>query len=123
MQRLWISLVLLAPTQVWAAESPTMASAALQTLWALLVVVGLILALYALTRKRWVFGFAKTGEKAIKVIEMRPLLPKTSLALVEVRGREYLLGINSGSIQLLADLSQAPTATRPDFSSLLAEGQ
>jgi flagellar protein FliO/FliZ len=123
MQRLWISLVLLAPTQVWAAESPTMASAALQTLWALLVVVGLILALYALARKRWAFGFAKTGEKAIKVIEMRPLLPKTSLALVEVRGREYLLGINSGSIQLLADLSQAPTATRPDFSSLLAEGQ
>lgn len=123
MQRLWISLFLLTPTRVLAADSPTMASAALQTLWALLVVVGLILALYALARKRSFFAFAKTGGKAIKVIEMRPLLPKTSLALVEVRGREYLLGINAGSIQLLADLSQTSAGTRPDFASLLPEEQ
>ena len=123
MQRLWIGLFVLAPTQALATESPTLAAAALQTLWALLVVVGLILALYALARKRWLFGLGKAGGSAITVIEMRPLLPKTTLALVEVRGREYLLGISSGNIQLLAELSPTPAATRPDFSSLLAEGQ
>lgn len=97
-----------------------MANAALQTLWALLVVAGLILALYALARKRFALGGLGSG--TIKVIEMRPLLPKTSLALVEVRGREYLLGISSGNIQLLADLSgTVPQQPQPSFSQLLQE--
>ena len=96
-----------------------MASAALQTLWALLVVIGLILALYALARKRFALG--GLGGGSIKVIEMRPLLPKTTLALVEVRGREYLLGISAGNIQLLADLSAAPPGPQPNFSQLLQD--
>jgi flagellar protein FliO/FliZ len=123
MRCLWIGLFELAPTPDPPPDSPTLHTAAQQTLWALLVVVGLILALYALARKRWLFGLGKSGGNAITVIEMRPLLPKTTLALVEVRGREYLLGISSGGIELLADLSQPPDPGRPDFASLLAEGQ
>lgn len=97
-----------------------MTNAALQTLWALLVVVGLILALYALARKRFALGSLGGGN--IKVIEMRPLLPKTSLALVEVRGREYLLGISAGTIHLLADLSAQPPQSPPtSFSQLLRD--
>jgi flagellar protein FliO/FliZ len=118
----WSCFFILAPTRVLAADSPILAAAALQTLWALLVVIGLILALYALARKRWLFGLGKGGNNAITVVELRPLMPKTTLALVEVRGREYLLGISAGNIQLLADLNQAPTAVRPDFASLLHEG-
>lgn len=97
-----------------------MANAALQTLWALLIVVGLILALYALACKRFALGGLGSGN--IKVIEMRPLLPKATLALVEVRGREYLLGISGGNIQLLADLQATPPETQPtSFSQLLRE--
>jgi len=110
------------PAIAFAGESPSMTSAALQTLWALLIVIGLIFAFYALARKRLLPG-KFGGNHTIRVIEMRPLSPKASLALVEVRGREYLLGINAGNIQLLADLSTDKPAVDPDFSSILAEKQ
>lgn len=117
----WTCLFIVLPSTGLAAETASMTNAALQTIWALLIVIGLILALYALARKRLVLG--KLGGSAIRVIEMRPLLPKASLALVEVRGREYLLGINAGNIQLLADLSAIEPANNSDFSSLLAENK
>jgi len=98
-----------------------MTSAFLQTLWALLIVVGLILALYALARKRLPLG--KPGGNNIRVIEIRPLVPKATLALVEVRGREYLLAINAGDIRLLADLSTSKQGNDADFSSILAESK
>jgi len=96
-----------------------MTTAALQTLWALLIVVGLIFVLYALARKRLTLG--KLGGNSIRVIEMRPLVPKATLALVEVRGREYLLAINAGNIALLADLNAGKNAQNSDFSSILTE--
>lgn len=117
---LLLALTLL-PTLAWAAESPTMTETLLRTAWALLVVIGLILALYGLSKKR--FFLNKPGSKVINVIELRPLQPKSTLALVEVRGREYLLGISANSINLLADLSDkpAPPTKTTDFSTLLAE--
>lgn len=119
MQTAWICLFVLFPATALAGENPSLGTAALQTIWALLIVIGLILAFYALARKRLVLG--KLGGNAIRVIEMRPLFPKATLALVEVRGREYLLGINAGNIQLLAELPSTKTGNDSDFSSLLAE--
>ncbi len=114
--------LLLFPTTVCAAESLSMGSAVLQMSWALLIVVGLILALYGLTKKRLLLG--KMGGNAIKIIEIRALMPKSTLALVEVRGKEYLLGIGSDGIRLLADLSQDDAGNdKPDFESVLAEQQ
>ena len=113
-------LMLLTPTIALAAELPSMGGAFLQMGWALLVVIGLILAIYGLAKKRLFLG--KMGGNAIKIIEMRPLMPKSSLALVEVRGKEYLLGISADRIQLIADLSQV-AKDKPDFDSLLAERQ
>ena len=107
------------PATAWAAEPPTMASAVLQTAWALLVVAGLILALYGLSKKKLFLG--KMSGNAIKIIELRPLQPKSTLALVEVRGREYLLGISTGGIHLLADLSGETSTQHKDFPTLLAE--
>ncbi|MBM9616488.1 FliO/MopB family protein [Desulfobulbus rhabdoformis] len=99
-----------------------MATAALQTLWALCIVVGLILAFYALAKKRFVLG--KRSGTNIRIIEIRPLQPKATLALVEVRGREFLLGINSGNIQLLTEMNPDSTGDKPkEFSSILAEEQ
>lgn len=117
---LFLTLTLL-PTLAWAAESPTMTETLLRTAWALLVVIGLILALYGLSKKR--FFLNKPGSKVITIIELRPLQPKATLALVEVRGREYLLGVSANSINLLADLSDkpAPPMKSTDFSTLLAE--
>lgn len=113
--------IVFSPAMAWAAEPPDMASALLRTAWALLVVVGLILALYGLSKKRLFLG--KISGNAIKIIEMRPLQPKSSLALVEVRGREYLLGISANSIHLLAELPDEPDKKPADFSALLAKQQ
>ncbi|MGD9950633.1 MAG: FliO/MopB family protein [Desulfobulbus sp.] len=117
----WTSLFIIFPASALAGETPSMTTAALQTLWALLIVIGLILAFYALARKRLFFG--KLAGNNIRVLEMRPLLPKATLALVEVRGREYLLAINAGNIQLLADLTSKKSGNDSDFSSILAENK
>jgi flagellar protein FliO/FliZ len=109
------------PAMAWAAEPPDMASALLRTAWALLVVVGLILALYGLSKKRLLSG--KMGGNDINIIAMRPLQPKSTLAIVEVRGREYLLGISTNSIHLLAELPAEPDKKKPDFSALLSKQQ
>ena len=124
MQALVLMFGLLATaTDAAAAESLSMGSALLQTAWALMVVVGLILALYALARKRPFFS--RSGGNAITIIEMRPLMAKATLALVEVRGKEYLLAISATGIHCLADLSPEAAATpkSPDFEALLAEQQ
>ena len=121
MRLLALALLFAAPVSAWAAEPPSLAAAALQTGWALLVVIGLILALYALARKRLLLG--KIGGKAITVVELRPLAPKTTLALVEVRGREYLLGLSPAGIHLLAEVSANAAPDAPDFAALLAESK
>jgi flagellar protein FliO/FliZ len=118
MQALYLFLLVLSPATALAADPPSMGAAALQVTWALLVVVGLILAIYGIARKRLLLG--KMGGNAIKIIEIRPLMPKSTLALVEVRGKEYLLGISANGIHLLADFS-GDAAGRPDFQSLLAK--
>lgn len=115
-------VLLLTPTPAMAAaDTPHLGSILLQTGWALLVVVGLILALYGLTKKR--FFLAKSGGNAIKIVEMRPLLPKATLALVEVRGKEMLLGISGDRIQLLSHELPQPVANNPQFAELLKEQQ
>ncbi len=118
MPLLFFLLVTLMPLPALAAEPPSMGAALLQASWALLVVAGLILAIYGLARKRLMLG--KAGGSAIKIIELRPLMPKSTLALVEVRGKEYLLGISANGIHLLADCSGA-TEGKPDFQTLLAK--
>lgn len=111
-----------------AATAPpvTIGSALLQTIWALLVVIGIILVLYALTRKR--FGIGKRGTGTINLVELRHIMPKTTLALVEVEGKRLLLGIGSGGISLLADLADEETDRntgmgKTDFAALLHEKQ
>lgn len=115
MSRLAALLLALWPASAWAAEPPDMTSALLRTGWAMLVVIGLILALYGLSKKRLL---PRPGSGSIiRLVEMRPLQPKASLALVEIRGREYLLGIGADSIHLLADLSADPVKKQADTAA------
>ena len=119
-----ISALTAASSPALAATAPTvsMGSALLQTVWALLVVIGIILVLYALSRKR--FGVGRRGSGRINLVEIRHIMPKTTLALVEVEGKRLLLGIGSGRINLLADLANQKTdrntgADSQDFATLL----
>jgi flagellar protein FliO/FliZ len=72
-------------------------------LWGLLIVIGLMLVLYALARKRFsLLGVGGSGK--IKVLEMRPLMARTALALVEVEGEKLLIGIGNGTVRMLTHL-------------------
>ncbi|MDY0389329.1 MAG: flagellar biosynthetic protein FliO [Desulfobulbus oligotrophicus] len=121
MHVLYLLVLTILPEIAWAAPPPTPAGTLFQTAWALMVVIGLILALYGLSKKR--FFLKKGGNHIINVVEVRPIHPKSSLTLVEVRGREYLLGVGPNAIHLLAELNQSsePQKQATDFSSLLAE--
>lgn len=88
--------------------------------WALAVVVGLILILYALARKK--MGYTNAPTNGIKVLEMRPLMPKNTLALIEVQEKQILIGISPNGIQLLTELSSEPTPQK-SFKDVLQENQ
>ena len=78
--------------------------------WGLLVVLGILLIIYAIMRKR--LSFIKHNDKsAIKIIEIRHLMPKKSLCIVEVGNQEYLLGLGSDTINLLSPVSTKTSET------------
>lgn len=115
MKLLSIALVL-APSLVLAAEdgkSASLLTPALKMLGALAVIIGLLLLVYAASRKG--FGFLpKQREGAIKILETKPLGGKKFLCLVTVRGEEMLLGLSNDRIECLSKLT--PGA---DFSATL----
>jgi len=93
-------------TSLAAAEEFDEVAAYFKMMWGLLIVLAFMLVLYALFRKRFSI-INPRGAKAIRVLEIQPLMPRKAICLVEVRGREYLLGVGSESITLLADLDGA----------------
>jgi len=110
-----ILLVLLSPQTATAAAEMSDTSAYLRLTWGLLIVLGIILIFYALAKKR--FSLLNSSEKnLIKVLEIRHLMPKKSVCLIEVRGREYLLGIGAENVSLIAGLPQNSEST---FASIL----
>lgn len=108
-------LVLLSPQTATAAAEISDTSAYLRLTWGLLIVLGIILIFYALAKKR--FSLLNSSEKnLIKVLEIRHLMPKKSICLIEVRGREYLLGIGADNVSLIAGLPQNSEST---FAAIL----
>lgn len=94
---------------------PTLFSAGLRMFWGLLVVLGILLIIYSLMRKR--LSFLKHNDKAfIKILEIRHIMPKKSLCLVEVGGQEFLLGLGNDTINLLSPVS---TKARETFNETL----
>lgn len=77
----------------------------LRMIWGLLIVLGIILILYGLVKKRFSL-LATSPRQEIKVVEVKPLLGKKALCLVEVRGREYLIGIGGDTVTHLATLGE-----------------
>ena len=98
-----------------ATPEPSLTSAALRMFWGLLVVLGVLLVIYGLARKR--LSLVHSNKKSqIKIIEIRHLMAKKSLCLVEVAGQEYLLGLGNETINLLAKLDNRGSHS---FSSTL----
>lgn len=97
-------------------NSDIMASS-FRVIWGLLVVLGIILLLYGLLRKRFSL-LSSLPDKEINVIEIKPLMGKKAICLVEVRGREYLLGISETQISNIATL---PAKNTKNFSETLQD--
>ncbi len=95
---------------------PTLFSAGLRMFWGLLVVLGILLIIYAIMRKR--LSFIKHNDNSvIKIKEIRHLMPKKSICLVEVGDQEYLLGLGSDTINLISPVSTKKNET---FDNALA---
>lgn len=75
-----------------------------RVIWGLLIVLGIILILYGLLRKRFSLLSSST-DKEIQIREIKPLMGKKALCLVEVRGQEFLIGISDSTISTLANLT------------------
>ena len=107
------------PPFVLSAESFSMLNSSLKMIWGLLVVLGILLIIYGLVKKR-VTLLQGGGKGIIKVIESRHLMPKKSLFLIEVRGKEYLVGSGGDSLNLIASIEDE-TNSRSNFKSILKE--
>ncbi|WP_051305818.1 flagellar biosynthetic protein FliO [Desulfogranum mediterraneum] len=118
--RLPLSLgLLLTPCTALAADAPSMGAMLLKTSWALLLVIGLILILYGLVKRKLLPGSLQG--KAITILEVKPVMHRNSLALIEVHGRELLVAVSNNGVQLLSQWDRAATEPRKDFQQHLDE--
>jgi flagellar protein FliO/FliZ len=108
-------------------DPPSPFAATLRLIWGLLIVLGILLVIYALAKKKLSFLQGGNGKGAITIVEMRHLMPRKSLCLVNVRGREYLLGLSNEQINLIAALDLpvstpgfAESPVHTDFAATLA---
>lgn len=76
----------------------------IKVIWGLLVVLGIILVLYGLLKKRFSL-LHSSAKQEINIVEMKPLMGKKALCLVKVRGQELLLGISDNNISHLASFA------------------
>lgn len=111
MKRLFCSLLLiLTPGTALAAEAPAqvgLLSSSLRVIGGLGLVIGLLLVGFAVVKRRGNLLPGARGNR-IKVREVRHIGPRKSLVLVEVAGRELLLGVGQERISLLTELEQTP---------------
>lgn len=114
------TLLSLSATSCYGASDPgSDLSAALRVLWGLLAVLGIILVIMAIAKKRLSF-LHNSGKGAIEVIEVKHLMPKKVLYLVSVRGQEYLLGSGGDSLHLIAPIG-GPTSQ--SFDEILTQSE
>lgn len=89
---------------------PSLVSSSLRMLWGLLVVSGILLIIYGVMRKRFSLAGSNSNSK-IQIKEIRHIMPKKSLCLVEVGGQEFLLGLSSENITLITPLDSSKKAS------------
>ncbi|MEA3362561.1 MAG: flagellar biosynthetic protein FliO [Thermodesulfobacteriota bacterium] len=116
--RLSAFLFIFVAQPVFAADTiaePSLLGSSLKMMAALAVVIGILLLLYAASRK----GFKVLPQKKnglIQVLETRPLGGRKFLCVVKVRGEEMLLGMSNDRIEYL---SKVPSGDK--FSETLQQ--
>lgn len=101
-----LMLLLSSPALAGQAGSEDLLGSWVKLILALLVVIGIILLLYALSRKG--FGFLPAARGGvIKVVEMRSLGPKKGICLIRVRDEEFLLGLGGDRVELIAPIHRS----------------
>ncbi len=126
MRALLLPLMIFCPSWALAQESgaPDIFPAVLKMVGALLLVLGLVFFLYAMSRRG--FGSLLPGARSgqIRVVETRYLGPKKAVCLIEVRGQEFLLGVGSERVDLLSALGpKTPTPFEETLKSSEGERQ
>jgi len=116
-------LLLLFPAAVQAAEEiPSgLSGGAFRLMAGLLLVLGLMLLLYALSKRglRWL---PKARPGIIQIREMRAIGAKKSLCLIRVGNKEMLLGVGPDTINLLCQLGEVPEEkTGENFDATLQQ--
>lgn len=119
-----LGMVAFSPENIYGADAELdVMGSYFRVVWGLLVVLGVILILYGILKKRFSLFNTPTSQ-SIKVIEMKPLMSKKALCLVEVKGEEYLLGLSGDRITHIATIgagkksSFAATLSRTDPDTL-----
>lgn len=114
----FFALFALHVTDAWAAiPTPSDTENYMRMIWGLLIVLGIIFVLYGLTKKRFSL-LGSSSKQEIKVVEMKPLMGKKALCLIEVRGEEYLLGIGGDTVTHIATLKGSKSRS---FATTLAQ--
>ncbi len=98
--------LLLVATPAFAAEGEGLLLPTLKMLGALALVLGVLLLIYAGSR-RGLRLLPRGGGQQIEVLETRSLGPKKALCLVRVRGEEYLLGLGADRVSLISRVGGA----------------
>lgn len=113
-----VTLILALPMLTYADETQfSEIDSYFKVVWGMLIVLGIMLLLYALLKNRLSVFHSKSSQ-SIKVLEIKPIMPKKSLCLVEVKGEEYLLGISADRISHIATL---PKDKNKSFATTLNE--
>jgi flagellar protein FliO/FliZ len=93
------------------------------TVFALVFVVGLILALAWLAKR--MPGVAGSSNRALRVVASLSLGPREKVVVVDVGGKQLLLGVGAGGTRTLhtldAPLPEAERPATPPFAQLLAQ--
>jgi flagellar protein FliO/FliZ len=83
------------------------------------VVLGILFIIYGLMKKKMSF-LHTSGKGIIKIVEVRHLMPKKALYLIEVRGQEFLLGAGTERLDLIAALNRNPEGS---FAEILERSE
>lgn len=111
MLRLLTLILLLVPAApALAAAGDGLLLPTLKMLGALALVLGVVLLLYAGSR-RGLGLLPRAGGQQIEIVETRSLGPKKAVCLVRVRGEEYLLGLGADRVELISRLGGAGEST------------
>jgi len=106
-------------------QSPATAGSLGGAVFALVLVVGLILALSWLARRMPGLGGSGGSHPALRIVGALALGPRDRLVVVEVGETQLLLGVGAGGTRTLHTLEQplpeAATRSTPAFAQLLAQ--